>query len=505
MHDDGDHELLAQYVHRQSEEAFALLVARHVNLVHSVALRHVVDSHQAQDITQVVFLLLAKKAGSLSPKTILSGWLYRTAQLTASNYLRMEKRRQRREQEVHMQSLVNESEPEVWAEMAPVLDVAMARLGDRERNAVILRFFEGKSLKEVGAALGASEDAAQKNVERALTKLRGFFTKRGVVLSAASLASVLSVNSVQAAPVGLAQSITAAGLTKGAALGGTATLLMKSTLKIMTWLKVKTVAKVAALAVLVAGTATVAVHAGDYIKRGRFYLFRGEYDHAIANFDQALRLDPQSAPAYFSRGRANKLEGNYEKALRDYTETIENNPQAVAAYVNRGQIYNLEGDHDRAIADFNRAIQLDSERPIPYLDRGVAEVAKGEYDQAIADFESAIKIDPNFSPAYNNLAWQFATCPVTAIRDGRKAVKYATQACELSQWDNVRQISTLAAAYAEAGDFDSAVKWENKILQTSNLAPKEAAIAKERLALYQVHRPYHREPNAQSVQTPANQ
>ena len=404
-----------------------------------------------------------------------------------------------------MQSLVNESESEVWAEIAPILDVAMARLGDRERNAVVLRFFEGKSLKEVGNVLGASEDAIQKNVERALKKLRSFFGRRGVVLSATSLVSILSINSVQAAPIGLAQSIATAGIAKGATMSAPVMVLMKSTLKVMTWLKIKTAAKVATLAILVAGTATVAIHASDYIKHGRFYLFKGEYDQAIANFDQALQLDPQSAPAYFGRGRANKLDGNHEQALRDYTQTIEINPKAIAAYVNRGQIYNLEEDYDRAIADFNQAIQLDAGRPIPYLDRGVAEVAKGEYDQAIADFESAIKIDPNFSPAYNNLAWQFATCPVAAIRDGRKAVKYATQACELSQWDNVRQISTLAAAYAETGDFNSAMKWENKILEMPNLAPKEAATAKERLALYQVHRPYHREPNGQSAQTSTNQ
>jgi len=493
MHEWGDHDLLAQYARDQSEEAFAILVARHVNLVYSVALRHVSNSHEAEDITQVVFLLLAKKAGSLSAKTVLSGWLYRAAQLTATNHLRMEKRRQRREQEVHMQSLVNETESEKWTEIAPVLDVAMMRLGDRERNAVVLRFFEGKSLKEVGSVLGASEDAAQKNVERALKKLRSFFTKRGVALSAATLTSVLSMNSVQAAPAGLAQSITAAGIAKGVVVSGPAAVLMKSTLNIMTWLKIKTVAKVAVLAVLVAGTATVAIQASDYIKRGRLYLFRGEYDHAIANFDQALQLDPQSVPAYFSRGRANKLNGNYEQALHDYTQAIQLDPKAVAAYVNRGQIYNLEGDRDRAIADFNQAIQLDEGRPIPYLDRGVAEVAKGEYDQAIADFNSAIKIDPNFSPAYNNLAVQFATCPIAAIRNGKKAIECATKACELSQWGNLNQINTLAASYAEAGDFDTAIKWENKILASASLAPEEATIAKERLVLYQAHQPYHRE------------
>jgi RNA polymerase sigma factor (sigma-70 family) len=171
MHEPDDSELLAQYARNQSEEAFVALVSRHVNMVYSVALRHVSNLHEAEDITQVVFLLLARKAGSLSPKTVLSGWLYRTAQLTAANYCRMEKRRQRREQEAYMQSLAHESEPEVWTKIAPALDVAMARLGDKERNAVILRFFEGKSLKEIGSALGASEDAAQKNVERGLKNL----------------------------------------------------------------------------------------------------------------------------------------------------------------------------------------------------------------------------------------------------------------------------------------------------------------------------------------------
>jgi tetratricopeptide (TPR) repeat protein len=287
-------------------------------------------------------------------------------------------------------------------------------------------------------------------------------------------------------------------------MSGPAMVLMKSTLKIMIWLKIKTVAKVAVLAVLVAGTTTVAIHASDYIKRGRFYLFKGEYDHAIANFDQALQLDPESAPAYFSRGRANKLDGNYEQSLRDYTHTIQINPKAVAAYVNRGQIYNLEGDHDRAIADFNQAIQLDAGRPIPYLDRGEAEVAKGEYNQAIADFNSALQIDPNFSPAYNNLAVQLATCPIAAIRDGKKAVEYATKACELSEWGNLNQINTLAAAYAEAGDFDNAVKWENKILETPNLSTEESARANERLTLYQAHHPYHRGPIVQSAQAPKN-
>jgi RNA polymerase sigma factor (sigma-70 family) len=571
MHELDSNELLVKYSRDQSEEAFATLVSRHVNLVYSVALRHVADSHQAEDITQVVFLLLAKKAGSLSPQTILSGWLYRTAQLTATNYLRMERRRKRREQEAHMQSVMNESEPQIWAQIAPALDIAMEHLGNRERNAVVLRFFEGKSLKEVGTALGASEDAAQKSVERALKKLRNFFTKRGITLSAATLMSVLSTHSVQAAPAGLTESIITAGITKGATVTGPSLILMKSTLKLMTWLKIKTTVLATFSTILIAGTATVAIakieknmassippaptavvatpspsslqiqriqasvldkqdnadpvqneqpstitgndvppqamainpqDAAGYIRRGRNYLNRGDYDQAIADFNQALQLNPTAAGAYFSRGRANKLKGNYEQALADYNEAIRLNPQMVAAYVNRGQIYNMAGHYDDAITDFNQAIQLDPERPIPYLNRGVAYGAKAEYDKAVADFNSALELDPDFSPAYNNLAWTLATCPQAALRNGQQAVQDATKACALSGWNNINQLDTLAAAYAEAGDFENAVKSETKVLATPNLAPEDAAIAKDRLALYQAHQPYHRKA---TVSSPNNQ
>jgi RNA polymerase sigma factor (sigma-70 family) len=573
MHESGDNELLAQYARNNSEEAFAVLVARHVNLVYSVALRHVANPHQAEEITQVVFLILAKKAGSLSPNTVLTGWLYRTARLTAANYLRMENRRQRREQEAYMQSLVNESQADAWTQIAPILDVAMEHLGNRERNAVLLRFFEAKSLKEVGDALGASEAAAQKSVERALKKLRNFFTRRGVTLSAATLLGVLSTHTVQAAPAGLAESVMSAGITKGAAVSGPSWVLLKSTLKVMTWLKIKTAVVATVSTILIVGTATVTVaqiqknlvgnsrpsessiaaasspsngplqvqkiqpsilskqssaeplatiqnspsenpadggaapqgnpqDAAAYLKRGRIYLNQGDYDQAIADFNQVLQLNPKSAGAYFSRGRANKLKGNYEQALADYNEAIQINPQMVAAYVNRGQIYNMADRSDDAIADFNQALLLDPERPIPYLDRGVAYGAKSDYGKAIADFGSALALDPNFSPAYNNLAWLLATCPQPAFRDGKKAVEYATKASELSQWSNINQIDTLAAAYAEAGDSENAVKWESKVLETPNLAPEDAAIAKNRLALYQAHQPYHRKA---IVSSPNNQ
>jgi len=164
--------LLKQFAKNGSEPAFAELVSRHVNLVYSTALRNVGDAHAAQEIAQAVFIILARKANSLSMHTVLSGWLYQTTRLTAANYLRTEIRRQKREQEAYMQSLTNETEAEVWRQIAPQLDDAMARLGDRDRNAIVLRFFENKNLREVGVALGASEDAAKMRVNRALEKLR---------------------------------------------------------------------------------------------------------------------------------------------------------------------------------------------------------------------------------------------------------------------------------------------------------------------------------------------
>jgi len=220
MTDAPDSELLAQFARDASETAFAVLVDRHLPLVHSVALRHTLSPEQAQDIAQAVFIILARKAGTLGHKTVLPGWLYHTARLTAANWQRGEMRRVRREQEVFMQSNLNESgsssqsetEAEVWRELAPQLDEAMGQLGRTDRDALVLRFFQNRSLAEVGAALGLEERAAQKRVGRALEKLRKFFLRRGLALSAGAIAGAVSANSVQAAPVGLAAAITATAL-----------------------------------------------------------------------------------------------------------------------------------------------------------------------------------------------------------------------------------------------------------------------------------------------------
>ena len=260
MHDASDMELLRDYDRQGSEAAFAVLVQRHINLVYSVALRHVGIAAHAEEITQAVFIILARKSAGLRADTILEGWLHETTRLTALSFLRGERRRQFREQEAYMQSTLQENHDAVtWNQLAPLLDEAVARLGKKDRDAVMLRFFKDKNLREVAAALNVNEAAAQRRVHRAVEKLRGFFTKRGVALSSVAITGAISANSVQAAPVTLAKSVTAVAIVKGAAASGSTLTLIKGALKIMAWTKAKTAIIASATVLLAMGTATLTI------------------------------------------------------------------------------------------------------------------------------------------------------------------------------------------------------------------------------------------------------
>jgi RNA polymerase sigma factor (sigma-70 family) len=206
----SDMELLREYDGQGSEEAFAELVRRHIDLVYSVASRHVGIAAHAEEITQAVFVTLARKAGSLRPDSILEGWLYETTRLTALSFRRGERRRHFREQEAYMQSRIQEpTDASTWDQLAPLLDEAMSRLKKKDRDAVVLRFFKGKNLLEAAAAMNVTESAAQSRVHRAVEKLRAFFKKHGIIIPAAVLTAAISTNSVQAAPIGLVQKIVA--------------------------------------------------------------------------------------------------------------------------------------------------------------------------------------------------------------------------------------------------------------------------------------------------------
>jgi RNA polymerase sigma factor (sigma-70 family) len=215
---------LAEYVRTESEVAFRELVTRYVDLVYSTALRLVEgDTHRAEDVAQTVFMDLARMARTLSSEVMLGGWLHRHTCFVAANTMRGERRRQSRErQAVEMNALQDNSVVD-FSLVAPILDEAINELGEADRAAILLRFFEQQDFRSVGEALGSNEDAARMRVTRALEKLEDFLKRRGVTTSAASLGVVLSVNAVQAAPVGLAVTIFAAAALVGTTIATTTT------------------------------------------------------------------------------------------------------------------------------------------------------------------------------------------------------------------------------------------------------------------------------------------
>ncbi len=295
-----DMALVRQYAASRSEPAFAALVQRHIHQVHSAAMRQANNAHLAEEITQVVFIILARKAKSLGPNTILSAWLYRTTHFAAKDALRAERRRQVREQEAYMQSTMDKSQENAWAQLAPLLDNAMNQLGETDRAVLVLKFFQNKSAREIADALRIKEDAAQKRIARAVEKLRAYFLKRGLNSSPAAIAGAISAHSIQAAPAALIKTTTVVALANGAAASTSTLTLTKGALKVMAWTNAKTAIVAAAAGILlVAGTATVVVdHSpiGDKIRRKdeitarmeavKLSVFQAVMQYAQANQDE---------------------------------------------------------------------------------------------------------------------------------------------------------------------------------------------------------------------------
>ena len=257
MNDLPDQQLLRDYAESQSDAAFAELVGRHVDFVYSAALRMVRDAHLAEEVTQAVFVALARTAGQLTDHPVLSGWLHRTTQNLAANAVRSDVRRRAHEQEAAAMNELLSPEPDlVWDHIAPHLDAALGELSEVDRDALLLRYFQRKSAREIAQTLGTSEEAAQKRVSRAVERLREFFAKRGVTVGGSGLVVLISAKAVQAAPVGLATTISSTAALAGAAVQTSTAVAATRTIAMTTMQKT-----------IIAATLAAAVGTGVYEAR----------------------------------------------------------------------------------------------------------------------------------------------------------------------------------------------------------------------------------------------
>jgi RNA polymerase sigma factor (sigma-70 family) len=280
-------QLLNDYAKSGSDDAFRELVTRYLDLVYSAALRLVEgDVHRAEDVTQVVFVDLARKAASLPQNVMLGGWLHRHTCFVAANTMRGERRRQTRERQA-VEMNAQEQTPDInFAALAPVLDAAINELEDADRAAIVLRFYEQQSFRSVGETLGSSEDAARMRVTRALEKLAPLLQQRGLTASAAALAVVLSAQAVHAAPAGLAVTVSAA-VTASAVQ--TSTILATGKTIAMTTLQ-KTIVG-AALAVAI-GAGIYEAHEASAL-RGRLEALQNQQPQLAAAQDQVRQLQAE--------------------------------------------------------------------------------------------------------------------------------------------------------------------------------------------------------------------
>jgi len=232
----------------------------------------------------------------------------------------------------------------------------------------------------------------------------------------------------------------------------------------------------------------------EYLRAGNEASKGGDYDKAIGLFTKAIESGELSqenlSRAYYNRGNDWGKKGDYDKAISDYTMAIEINPKHTYAYHNRGNAWDEKGEYDKAISDFNKTLELDPKSTYAYHNRGYSWKNKGDYDKAIADYTKVLEIDPKNVYAYNSLAWLKATCPVDRYRDGKQAVELAEKAVELDE--TASRLNTLAAAYAEAGRFQDAIKTQEKAIKLLEKEGETEDLAefKEHLDSYKAGKPW---------------
>ncbi len=421
-----DAELLHQYAAEGSEAAFAELVQRHLNLVYRSALRQLGgDAYRAEDVAQLVFTLLARKAAALAHHPSLTGWLYTTTHLTVGDALRAERRRQRREQEAQtMHELISDTGSATdWDRMRPMLDVVMQDLNETDREAILLRFFEERPFGEIGTRLALSEDAARMRVGRALDTLHDLLARRGFASTSATLAAMLATEAAIAAPAGLSATVTGAalaGVSVPLVAGGISALALKS-FYLMSSAKITAVAVVVAL--LAAGTAffqlaeartaqaQLAVAAGEEktmaaqvadlqrrvaaaeqrvvaVDRGSAALLRTAQSTAAADTEAAQPITVDGVQARYQQAQALAKSGQFAAALKEFLWCYD---------VGMRQIASFAGLRSSSLPDAIKALGAQYPEALTALrtrrDQADQRILAGEDDsRTIADFTSLNRI-----------------------------------------------------------------------------------------------------------------
>lgn len=223
--------------------------------------------------------------------------------------------------------------------------------------------------------------------------------------------------------------------------------------------------------------------------RGVDWTARGDFSQAIAEFTRAIELDGEYARAWHNRGFAHLQQEKFEQAIEDYTRAIELDPGVHLSYSDRGTAWFELGEYERAIEDYTRAIELAPDEAVIHFNRGSVYEEQQRFDKAIEDYLRATKLDDSSPAAFYNVASLWASCPKARLRNGKQAVRFATRAAELTEFNDWEVLDTLAAGYAECGNFKKAVHWQMKAVALAE-TPYEIKAASSRLDLYEAGKPY---------------
>jgi tetratricopeptide (TPR) repeat protein len=267
------------------------------------------------------------------------------------------------------------------------------------------------------------------------------------------------------------------------------------------------------------------------IARGSAYALKGDLERALKDFETGLKLNPRATEGYRNRGILFAKKNDFDSAISDFTEAIDLKPDNWKPYLNRAEAFASKHEWEAEVGDLEKVLQLNPKCAPAYADRAAVTLRRKDYKRALEDSQKAIELDANYFGGYyararayiglkkfpqaeqdlhtlpslkaknhsvhfNDVAWIRATSTEQAVRNGKEAISLARTACDLTDWKNSRCIDTLAAGYAEAGDFDAAIKFQQQAIDLAeDSAPPNISELRARLALYQKHQPYRDQMN----------